>query len=216
VYGVGGGMGWAGGIYPYLKSSGVYICPSDPFQATAGNKNISYSYNFIITDVITPAQQSQFTAPANTVALYETTTNQVNAGVFSGTTKDTWSSGGCGGVRTTAGGGNFECDGTCVNSFGDYTGAFVTASQSPTNPCFGWSGQPQPCVNPGRHNGAANWLAADGHVKYLPATKVSCGWDGKNTNGTGNYSAGGLPTACGASKMTGPSGEAYALTFAAI
>jgi len=32
-----GGMGWAGAIYPYVKTTGVYYCPSDSYQTPANS-----------------------------------------------------------------------------------------------------------------------------------------------------------------------------------
>src|ERR1700710_3138757 len=37
--------GWAGDIYPYVKSGQVYGCPSDPTTPAAGYSLLSYNYN---------------------------------------------------------------------------------------------------------------------------------------------------------------------------
>ena len=39
------GQGWAGRLYPYVKSTGVYKCPDDSHMAAAGNYTISYAQN---------------------------------------------------------------------------------------------------------------------------------------------------------------------------
>ena len=61
-----GGEGWAGQVYPYIKSPGVYHCPDD----TESDPHISYAENLRlvhrkVTDIV---------APALTVQSYEDTT----------------------------------------------------------------------------------------------------------------------------------------------
>ncbi len=36
----GGGCGWAGQVYPYVKSTGAFMCPND---SQAGNPTVSYA-----------------------------------------------------------------------------------------------------------------------------------------------------------------------------
>ncbi len=57
------GNGWAGQIYPFVKSVGVYACPDDSTTAP----KISYEFNSNLHAVAL----SQFSAPASTVQLYE-------------------------------------------------------------------------------------------------------------------------------------------------
>ena len=59
------GQGWAGQIYSFSKSAGVYACPDD--SAATGTK-VSYALNYNL-----PNQAlASFSAPASTVILYET------------------------------------------------------------------------------------------------------------------------------------------------
>ena len=58
--------GWAGQIYPYVKSTGAFHCPDDP----GVGHFISYAQN----QRIAGQSYGQFAAPAYTVALYEETT----------------------------------------------------------------------------------------------------------------------------------------------
>ena len=60
------GNGWAGALYPFTKSTGVYCCPDDPSQLPF----ISYAenQNLVRQKLVT------FSDPAATVAFYETTT----------------------------------------------------------------------------------------------------------------------------------------------
>lgn len=84
-----GGAGWGCLLYPYVKSTGVFTCPSDPTRQTVngsyvvgnGYTPISYAYNFNIgafNYIGTNAYSiggvvSQFTAPALTIELCEVT-----------------------------------------------------------------------------------------------------------------------------------------------
>ena len=43
------GFGWAGEIYPYVKSTGVYACPDDPYSGSAIGVEVSYFYNCAIS-----------------------------------------------------------------------------------------------------------------------------------------------------------------------
>ena len=60
------GNGWAGQLYPYIKSTGVYKCPDDP----ATGQFVSYTANQNLLKQSLP----KLSSPAATVALYETTT----------------------------------------------------------------------------------------------------------------------------------------------
>ena len=60
------GNGWAGKLYPFVKSTGVYQCPDDPQEG----KFISYAEN----QNLVKQSLNNLTAPAATVALYESTT----------------------------------------------------------------------------------------------------------------------------------------------
>lgn len=60
------GNGWAGEIYPYVKSTGAYRCPDD----SANGQFISYAAN----QSLLKQPLTKLSNPAATVALYETTT----------------------------------------------------------------------------------------------------------------------------------------------
>ncbi len=168
-------QGWATPVYPYVKATAVYQCPDDPSVPQAGFAACSYSMNF---NLATPETISGSTAtipsipgnsgisvgklnaPASTVLLCEMQT-YINLTLPAATwgadqsslsTMDRtfWSSGGFG----YPGGRN-----------GKY------ATGEPT-------GQPIDLIIPQAfHNGGANYLACDGHVKYLLAGKISTGFD---------------------------------------
>ena len=76
--GYGNGMGWAGQIYNYIKSTKVFLCPSDPIDTDF----ISYGLNnnFIIaTGGASPNKSlsaSKLTASARTVLVFEVIGNK--------------------------------------------------------------------------------------------------------------------------------------------
>ena len=169
-------IGWAGQIYSFVKSTGVYKCPDDSTSAKAGNPSdvpVSYAFNLAVTrtDDTTGATTSNATggalsklsAPANTVLLMECsgitaqpqTTKATDASTgFTNLSASTdgfgiyWYYGAaCGGeLQTGYMGGRGGTIGNCY-----YT--------SPT----------------GLHTDGSNFLLADGHVKWLRGAAVSSG-----------------------------------------
>jgi prepilin-type N-terminal cleavage/methylation domain-containing protein len=72
------GIGWAGEIYPFVKSTGVYKCPDD------SNGNVSYSLNETLVDGGSPSLPNGSTiaridSPARAVELVEITSIVANA-----------------------------------------------------------------------------------------------------------------------------------------
>ena len=217
-----GGQEWAGPLYPYLKSLDVWKCPDDtlllrPAETAAGYKQISYTFNGNFDYWMGVVQASQMGAPANTVLLYET-----GGGVFNLPT-DVLSPGGFGWVRQND---QFMCDGRCANAFGDYEGTLVPSTQafisSDQNDLTNNTGTfPTWGPMPARHGNGANWLAADGHVKYLIATQVSVGFEQSGTN-VGSLPAslctgsGCLAGCAGTGNMTDGAGNRFTLTFSIL
>ena len=125
--------GWAGRIYPYIKSAGVYACPDDPTASQNVNGvnlvPVSYVWNRLLADPTTGGGigLSSLNAPTSTVMA-----------------------------------------GDC--SFGLITDV--------TNPVEGKSRSTDfaTLLQTAHNQGAgSNYLACDGHVKYLPAGKLSLG-----------------------------------------
>ena len=61
-----GGAGWAGQVYPYVKSTGIYVCPDD----RGDGPHISYTENLHLVH----QKMTTLTHPALTVQLYEDST----------------------------------------------------------------------------------------------------------------------------------------------
>ena len=195
--------GWAGPIYPYVKSTQVFVCPSDTNggTTTSGLTPVSYGYNLNLSGCsatygATPSLASMG-APARTVMLYEiggkidtanpgsSTASIVNfsalpepIGVFMSRTHNSFDGGSAGLLVYTTG---------TIDTSSLLSGYNASKDSLP------------------RHFEGANYLAADGHVKYSRASKISAGRNNEaSTNGAQDgFSAEGAGT--------GP--NTHALTF---
>ena len=200
------GEGWAGQLYPYIKAKGVLTCPDDPNTPPVGSIAISYAmnvhldeksdqdpgaYSFYNPGVVTLASLN---APASTVCLfevsgaYETGTNGVP------TLPDYHSPVGFGWPYSAPFGANSYAT-------GNMSAPFTTASST---------------VKP-YHTEGSNWLACDGHVKWLRGTQVSNGENAANSSPAepGHPKWGSVP-ACGTDSMSDDAGNRLALTFSTI
>ena len=167
--------GWADAIMPYVKSNGVYKCPDDPTSATSPPVVIYYAINFNLIYLTnqgghaTGATLSHQNAPASTVLLCE----------IQGLTFDP-TAGFTGDYSPSATMGTEFWGGNLPNS----RGAYATGS-SPAKPLT--------TIASGTvHTSGANYLACDGHVKWLLPSRLSGGNDNANANSaeTPNTAAG--------------------------
>jgi len=167
------GNGWIGQIYPYARSVQVFLCPSDSFYSSfipAGNTppayETSYFYNANLAGIVNyslpfqnlngqPIKLPQFSHPDRTIICWECS----RAEFFVNPPSNPEVS-------------SIACDGQDGNVYhpetGELGGGGVT--QSPQD------GYGSP-VSVGRHLDGANYLAADGHVKWLKGEDVSPGRD---------------------------------------
>jgi prepilin-type N-terminal cleavage/methylation domain-containing protein/prepilin-type processing-associated H-X9-DG protein len=165
-----GGAGWAGQIYSYTKSTGIYKCPDDATAVTAGNGTtiptgypVSYVYNSNIAQSDAPITNASFNAPASTVVLAE------GQGASSGITSFPE------GTSTSA---DLSPAGDGAVSTVSTAGTPSTASTYYTGPIggiFGATSTGDFTGNTGLHTGGADYLLADGHVKWAAGQKVSGG-----------------------------------------
>jgi prepilin-type N-terminal cleavage/methylation domain-containing protein/prepilin-type processing-associated H-X9-DG protein len=190
------GMGWAGQIYPYVKSTGVYKCPDDSTTAVPeknGTKSYPVSYAF---NAFLPGQSNAtMVAPSTTVALFEcanvwTVVNDPLEGTEDG---GTTSPNGNPYVLSAVGDGypanppygDYDIQssaGACAATGGSCSGGY--SNPGPGNPAVGGSAARHNTVaNTGRNGmgGKANYLLADGHVKFIDSAYVWSGiWTGPN------------------------------------
>jgi prepilin-type N-terminal cleavage/methylation domain-containing protein/prepilin-type processing-associated H-X9-DG protein len=181
-----GGEGWAGQVNPYIKSGGLFRCPDD--STTAGTDMTkttfgpadSYGYNSnLVTAGGGGVGQSIITAPAATVMLFEVSGN--NADITAQNTTSNL------GDYTSAVGDGADVPDT-ASGVGSQT-APATASVNGWQYATGNMGTPNvtPATNAdtsavGRHVAGSNFLAADGHVKWLRTAQVSPGCIPATTN----------------------------------
>ena len=185
------GRGWAGEIYSFTKSTGLYKCPDDSTAVTAsGLVPSSYGYNRNLTTaayVATGNALSALSAPANTVLLFEVIGNVANVsntpgiaandpGHTVGPDIDSYASEG------GDSGGNGAADAYAGQDDTGQMGnrAVSNASKNVT----------------GRHTDGSNFLMTDGHVKWLRGSAISDGdsaaqaTDPQGTSDGGNSAAG--------------------------
>lgn len=190
------GDGWAGEVYPYVKSTGVYKCPDDSSAANLNMPNggfiVSYVANRYIVNNGIPAattgsgaSDASLNAPSNTIMLYEgeTSTDQttpdnfcdssINAGIDQHSLAGTGSHG-TGTVATTFGG----TLGTPQASGGNYDTPIDTRRHSALGPVnFGTAPYintiyPATANTNGYTDGSNTYLFTDGHAKFVAWDKI--------------------------------------------
>ena len=157
-----GQSGWASQIYPYVKSVGVYACPDDSAIGTAQKtyitpQKVSYDVNYYIYVV----DYGQYAEGVPNPAAIDNT-NGVGLSQFNAPSSTFLL---------------YEINDPTPQQYtgnnGDPSAAPITAANAAggSSGDYGWL--------PTRHDASAqfgsNYLAADGHVKYLRASNVSFG-----------------------------------------
>jgi len=223
------GEGWSSQMYPYLKSIPIYVCPDDTFQAGVAISNlaggcsatfqnqytdISYAYN---RNIPLPSggacTQAHLTAPVVTVLMCE-----VTGGVAAPTVPD--DVGNCGGVNKyspAADGLNiYNCASsthTGMSQFatGSLGGRGVAGDGTNWSPYANWGVKTSAAA---RHTGGANYILADGHVKYLLGNLVSSGTPATSASSAEVTGANGA--AAGTGGLSALAGTNFAVTFSPI
>ncbi len=177
------GYGWAEKIQPFIKAKAVFQCPDDTHAVSATpispsvnpDTPISYALNgFIRTgcnnNLCNGANLSQFNGPSNTVLCFESAHNGHKAVNQSGDINDpSWD------AHTTAKGVALD---VCSHI------GYDSQDGNDAHPAIG--DVYQGISNESWHdkdNGSLNWLAVDGHVKYLKKAQVSGAMPNSGPNG---------------------------------
>ena len=204
------GIGWAGQIYTYVKSAGVYACPDDSTKSVTETGNvtavpISYAVNLNINRTDGGGDNGKLAseaAPASTVLLCEafgsvavvTIPNEATVnGVYSPSTN---------GPGNTQGGGSINGMATgCL-------GGDPNTCPSPTSPSWVH-------YNTARHTDGSNFLLCDGHSKWFRGAAVSRGGAASASicNQDNNPSIAGCSAGTAAA---GTSNSAFRATFSSL
>ena len=170
-------QGWAGQIYSYVSSTGVYKCPDDSTAQNGVNFPVSYALNTNAGGKPLAAFQS----PASTVLLCETfgSAAQINLpdeGLSNGATILSPATNGLpDGSNSYFGALSNNLTGTAAASLKLATGIMASGPNG-VDPFADLS---QYFTGPtGIHTDGSNFLFADGHVKWLRPVQVSSGHNG--------------------------------------
>ena len=188
----GTGPGWAGAVFPYVKSNGIFVCPDETTTPQVNPythvtlEPVSYGYNSSIgtntyTGIGIGGSLATFTAPASTVLLYEVTEALKPAALSDYNVADLSTALEKGGQLTS----NpfdyvYSPAGVGLQGFNEADSTIRLASSYMGGAGLGFARltyfSTLYYIGPnGRHTNGSNFLAADGHVKWLNGSRVSNG-----------------------------------------
>lgn len=161
--------GWAGQTGAYTKSAGLYKCPDDPTTADSGWFPVSYAYNMNLgksltapVTVNTPVSLAGCNAPASTVLLCEV--QGYEAALTNPLELD-----------SPTGNGGIVLSGRYTPLGKNPSNIAATQRYYATGIIGGRTAMAAYALPTGWHTDGANYLAADGHVKWLRGIAVSGG-----------------------------------------
>ena len=206
------GVGWAGTVYPYVKSTGVFFCPSDlttvplpggsTWMTGAGFVVCSYAYNANLAGAIS----SKCTAVASTVAVLEVS----GASATVANPSDCCSP--AGNMSITAPGPGISATSLIGSSGGGWWQNIQATAGALGGLC-------DINTKPPRHAMGANYLMADGHAKFLTGQLVSGGINAALATSAPTYaysSGGNVSATCPAAAFVGnewPTGAAAGTAY---
>ncbi len=208
--------GWAGRVYPYVKSAPVFHCPDDPTVGVAETPlllPVSYALNLNLAS----NSQAAFAAPSHTVLLFEVANDR--------TALTLPEEGGSSAAQNSAAGNglngallNLVSPSGGIDSGGIDGAVYATGLMDNRGDGSRLPFNQYPEEN-GRHSGGSNFLAADGHVVWKRGAEVSAGVtalasaDAQNAAGC-RVNRQGIPG--GAPCAEGTAAGAHALTFSVL
>ncbi|MDR3707053.1 MAG: DUF1559 domain-containing protein [Capsulimonadaceae bacterium] len=196
--------GWAGQVYPYIRSAAVFRCPDDT-NASSGNWS-SYAINMNLSNGpgggYYGLQLSALTAPAMTVLLFEVTGNS-GVDVTSPTEQKSPSGFGLGTLTSWG----YDPDG------GGTASSCAASTETLKYATGDLGGRGDNCffaATTGRHSNGSVFVLADGHAKWLMGNLVSSG-----VNATSQSAAQQTGASQSSNKAAGTSGTIGAAPIAA-
>lgn len=208
-------QGWAYQVYPYVKATAAYTCPDDLFVPTAAQITNGYTLcSYFANPYLmggngaggtngTPIVANQLISPALTVELGEATNSTMSANSTAAHPDNS---------PTTDGLTYYSPNGVMELQAGLLGAPEYTTLETPVAP----GAHPD---FPGRHTGGgANWLAFDGHVKFITSGgQISPGRSEAGVAGCGITTNSAENTACrnaaGTSNMTDNTTHSYHFTL---
>ena len=167
-----GPQAWGGRVYPYIKRQDVYACPDDSTASIGNAHAVSFGMN---QDLVTGSTSSPaitlaaLSAPSRTVMLFEVSATSVDVTNALESTVDLHLGGPPSGFISACGDGYKQIH----SRWGGPDAASappdaLLATGTPLGGRVGYGGV-------ARHTEGADWLATDGHVKWLRPARVSTG-----------------------------------------
>lgn len=187
------GDGWAGQIFPYVRSRQLFICPCDSKRSPSVNNSVYQCSYFMNRGLNTPVSGgvSPKVLTVLTAASITVFAGEVYQGVMTGGTTTYPVD-----INSPRGDGNFVPN---------YATSYRTGVMG-NRPAF----QNGVTYEETAHFNGSNFLACDGHVKWFRPSAISSGYNANlatNTQ-TSNFAA-------GTQSMKDGSGNIFALTFSA-
>ena len=190
------GGGWAGAIYPYVKSTQLYVCPNDTSNTTTAANPHKVSYAANINLYYTNCNGGPGAALSNIPKVAKQVLLSEATGTITVLTNPLEN-------RSCAGPGISGCWQNAANG-SDGAVRFGTGILG------GRATGTAPYTTTPRHFDGANYLLADGHVKYYLPGQVSSGWNNSAANGAQGAGNSGV---CGTTLAEGVDGTQFAITY---
>ncbi len=174
------GLGWAGQSYAYMKNAQVYKCPDDPTQnvALSGVSYAKYASSYVYNlDIALSPSLAALVSPASTVLATEVVGDKAEIPVSneysgSGLPPSTYTMSASSDGLTVI---YYRPDGAMVLGGPQLDTGVLGSYNSHNPPALPYSIWFLRADASGRHTGGANYIAGDGHSKWLRPTAVSCG-----------------------------------------
>ena len=170
------GRGWAHFIYPFAKSTGVFLCPDDPTPANGNLVPMSYGVNDQLNAFGPNGNISTHNSPAVTVLLFETTNAQTDPTSADAELASPSHGAPAGDGGESGAGWIDQIPGVRPNSIAQYDTGWMGSPVHHMGDQRAWNKQT------GRHSDGSNFAMLDGHVKWYRPAQVSPGGTNPSPN----------------------------------